>query len=70
MAAVVYAEQHDTVDAICHRAFGYTRQVVEQTLAANPGLASLGPELPPGTRVVLPDQPAQPQTAQTVNLWD
>lgn len=70
MATVVYAHQNDTVDAICHRAYGYTQRVVEQTLAANPGLADLGPVLPQGTPITLPAQPAQPQQQNTVNLWD
>ena len=44
----IRAQQHDTVDAICHREYGYTARVTEQTLALpeNRGLADLGPVLP------------------------
>lgn len=66
----VYARQHDTVDAICYRAYGTTQGVTEQVLAANPGLAELGPLLPQGTPVTLPDRPPTPQRAPTVQLWD
>ncbi|WIA56551.1 tail protein X [Sphingobium sp. WTD-1] len=61
----------DTVDAICWRELGRTKGVTEQVLALNPGLAALGPALPGGTAVILPDQ-AQlaPAVLETVNLWD
>jgi phage tail protein X len=45
---------------------------VETVLTANPGLSSLGPVLPVGTKVVLPlDQvrTEQPEE-QAVRLWD
>lgn len=64
------AQQHDTLDAICYRAYGTTRDVTEQVLAANPGLAELGPLLPHGTPVVLPAIPQANQRAPTVQLWD
>lgn len=66
----VRAEQHDTLDAICYRFYGTTRGVTEQVLAANPGLAELGPLLPHGTPVTLPAIPQATQRAPTVNLWD
>ncbi|VVE67904.1 phage tail protein [Pandoraea anapnoica] len=65
----VRAMQNDTVDAICWRVFGRTQGVVEATLAANPGLADLGPILPHGHPIDLPDQPAQAEK-KTVQLWD
>lgn len=69
MANVLHAAQGDTVDAICWRHYGRTAGVVEQVLDANPGLASLGPILPHGTAVQLPDITTQ-QQRQTVQLWD
>ncbi|MGW8201899.1 tail protein X [Sphingomonas bisphenolicum] len=61
----------ETVDAICWRVLGRTRDVTEQVLALNPGLAALGPALPAGTLLILPN-PAQlaPAVLETVNLWD
>lgn len=68
---IVTARQHDTLDAICHRLYGSTAGHVEAALLANPGLAALGPVLPMGTRITLPDPAsAAPATAQTINLWD
>lgn len=69
MASTVHASQGDTLDAICWRHYGRTAGVVEQVLDANPGLASLGPILPHGTAVQLPDITTQ-QQRQTVQLWD
>jgi len=66
----VLAQQHDTVDAICWRHYGRTAGVTESVLQANPGLADLGPVLPHGTSVTLPDvQPSAPNR-QMVNLWN
>lgn len=65
----VISNQDDTVDLICYRHYGYTRGVVEQVLIKNPGLAAMGPELPQGTKILLPDLREQPST-NVVNLWD
>ncbi|MDR3429676.1 tail protein X [Silvimonas sp.] len=65
----VTARQGDTLDAICQRYFGRTAGVTEQALALTSGLASLGPVLPLGTAINLPDAPAQVQRQQ-VQLWD
>lgn len=70
MPRVVHAHQRDTLDAICYRAYGRTAGVTEQVLQANPGLAELGPTLPHGTPVTLPDITQQPSRAPTVQLWD
>lgn len=69
MATTVHANQGDTLDAICWRHYGRTAGVVEAVLDANPGLAALGPILPHGTAVQLPDITTQ-QQRQTVQLWD
>lgn len=69
MAAVI-ANQGDTVDAICWRYYGRTAGVTEQVLEANPGLADLGPIIPHGTPVTLPDAAPQAEQRQVLNLWD
>ena len=69
MAAVI-ASQGDTVDAICWRYYGRTAGVTEQVLEANPGLADLGPIIPHGTQVTLPDAAPQAEQRYVLNLWD
>ena len=68
---IVTALQYDTVDAICFRIYGSTAGHVESVLEANPGLSALGPVLPMGTQVTVPD-PAETEatTTDTINLWD
>ncbi|AVX11504.1 tail protein X [Stutzerimonas stutzeri] len=68
--ASLRAQQGDTVDAICWRHYGRTAGVVEQVLDANPGLADLGPVIPHGTLVLLPEQAVRAEQRQMVNLWD
>lgn len=70
MPRTVHAHQHDTVDALCHRHSGRTQGITEQVLELNPGLAALGPVLPHGTAVRLPDVSPQPQRPPSVQLWD
>jgi len=70
MSRTVRSRQGDTLDLICHRVLGQTAGVTEQVLELNPGLADLGPVLPHGTPVTLPDTPKQPQRTGTVQLWD
>lgn len=65
------ARAGETVDAICWRVLGRTRDVTEQVLALNPGLAAKGPKLPAGTVVTLPDAAALvPAVTDIVQLWD
>lgn len=61
----------ETVDELCWRALGRTRDVTEQVLELNPGLADHGPQLPGGMTVTLPDpdRAAAPRR-ETVKLWD
>lgn len=66
----VYAQQGDTVDALCFRYLGRTKSVVEATLELNAGLADYGPVLPLGLAVDLPDPPNDQSTVQLVNLFD
>jgi len=65
----VRAQQNDTVDEICWRHYGRTQGMTEQVLQANPGLAELGPFLPHGLEVELPDV-TMAATVQAVQLWD
>ncbi|ATO31577.1 tail protein X [Dickeya dianthicola] len=65
----VRAQQHDTVDALCWRHYGRTAGLTEQVLAINPGLADIGPILPHGLLVELPDV-ALAATQETLQLWD
>lgn len=59
----------DTADSIAWAVYG--RQDVgltEGILSANPGLADIGPLLPAGLRIAIPDAP-QPAETQGVRLW-
>lgn len=61
----------ETVDEICWRTLGQTRDVTEQVLEMNPGLADHGPRLPGDLAIRLPSpkQAATPNR-ETVKLWD
>jgi len=71
---IAVAQQGETLDAVCWRVLGQTAGVAEQAYELNPGLADLGPLLPGGTRITLPDPPAPtaaaPVRRETVKLWD
>ncbi|AXF38231.1 putative tail protein [Ralstonia phage phiRSP] len=60
----------DMADLIAFNYYG-TRDglVVEQLLDANPGLSGLGPLLPAGITIVLPDF-TLPATQNAIHLWD
>lgn len=66
----VRAMQGDTLDAICQRYYGRTAAVTEAVLEKNRGLAELGPILPLGTLVELPDVAPAPQKKDMIQLWD
>lgn len=69
--ATVLARQGDTVDGICWRELGATTGVVEQVLELNRGIADLGPVLPEGTPVVLPERSTvTAPVLSTIQLWD
>lgn len=63
------AQDYEMLDELCRRTTGATAEVVEATLAANPGLAKLGPRLPAGTVVQIVVPPKR-NKKQTINLWD
>ena len=58
----------DMVDAVCHAHYGRRRGAVEAVLAANPGLAAMGPVLPAGVEILLPELP--PPGPPIARLWD
>ena len=60
----------DEIDDICRRYYGREAGSVEAVLEANPGLAELGPVLPAGVEIHLPDLPRPLETIETVKLWD
>ncbi|MBB1200558.1 phage tail protein [Enterobacteriaceae bacterium 89] len=64
----VITQQGDTLDVLCARYYGRTRDVFEAVLIANPGLAELGPVLPYGTRIELPEVQAS-ASVESINLW-
>ena len=58
------------VDEICQLYYGRSLGAVEQVYKANPGLAALGPRLPAGTQVVLPDlAPVDQEKQKVVTPW-
>lgn len=66
----VFAQQGDTVDALCWRYYGSTDGTVEAVLEANAGLADHGPVLPMGTVVYLPPLDTVHCAAALVQLFD
>ncbi len=60
----------DTLDALAWRARGLGPADLPAILAANPGIAALGPILPTGTPVILPDIAAPASSVrELVQLW-
>lgn len=71
MAETITARQGDTLDLLLHRDCGLGPEALDTVLAANPGLAALGPVLPVGTPVLVPDAAiAAPATVNLLQLWD
>lgn len=70
---ITVAGDNLSLDLILYRRDGRAGQdLVEAALALNPGLAALGPVIPVGTRVILPDPPLAPRQAlrAPVSLFD
>ena len=59
----------ELLDAICLSYYGQSGGYVESVLAANPGLAEIGPVYSAGLLIELPDLPAQPQSQESIRLW-
>lgn len=61
----------DTVDYIAWKQYGRTDSgIVEQVLAANQGLADVGPILPAGMMIIFPEVKPTQKTTAKVKLWD
>lgn len=67
---IVTALQGDTVDLICQRHLRRTAGITETVLDSNPGLAALGPVLPMGTPLILPDDAPVAAPSDLLQLWD
>jgi len=59
----------DILDDVVFRYYGTLKGTVEAVLEANPNLADLGPVLPVGVTITLPDMKG-PVAEQPVRLWD
>lgn len=68
--ATYRAKDGEMVDEICQLYYGRTQGVVERVYAANRGLAALGPRLPAGTLVVLPEIENEAGTRRRAKIWD
>lgn len=60
----------DSLDAVCWKHYGRQAGAVEAVLEANPGLSELGPVLPDGYVIGLPELQRPTQEIETVSLWD
>jgi phage tail protein X len=67
---LVYAQQNDTLDAICWRYLRKTRGMVEKAIELNPAALEQGPILAHGTPVILPEINPEPVNVPVVRLWD
>lgn len=71
MTITATSREGETVDEVCWRVLGRTSNVTEQVLELNPGIAVLGPRLPGGTELTLPEvAEAATATRETIQLWD
>lgn len=68
MATTYRTRDGDVLDAICWRHYGRENAVVD-VMKANPGLSEIGPVLPSGIQITLPDL-ATPITKEVTSLWD
>ncbi|MGJ8518188.1 tail protein X [Carnimonas bestiolae] len=70
MSNQAISQQGETLDALCYR-LGIDSSLVVTVYELNRGLADLGPVLPQGMLVNMPDTIAPKRSAKTViNLWD
>jgi len=68
---IATAREGEMVDEICWRVLGRTAAITEQVLERNRGLSDLGPRLPGGTQIDLPQiSELISDTRETVKLWD
>ncbi|WFS02761.1 tail protein X [Rhizobium tumorigenes] len=69
MAGIYITKQGETVDIACQRFYGRTASTTEIVLAANNGLSALGPVLPMGTKITMPDVEKSVVAADLISLW-
>jgi len=71
MALKTYiTSQGEMLDQIARKIYGSEQGNTEALLAANPGLAALGPVYPEGIVINLPDvAPVATQRTDTISLW-
>jgi phage tail protein X len=63
-------KQGDVLDDVVFRYYGDTDNgIVELVLSSNEGLADLGPVLPSGVEITLPDRPVKAKKTLQ-KLWD
>lgn len=65
---VVQTRQGDTIDKVCHRYFGKTRDITEQVLSMNPSTAEMV-VFSAGISLRLPTTNTR-TTSRVVLLWD
>lgn len=71
MARTALSREGDVVDRIALAAYGRTAGATEAVLDANPHLSTIGPVLPAGVTVALPDLLLATVSAPAlVKLWD
>jgi phage tail protein X len=63
------SKEGDVLDRVVWQHYGrQDNGIVEAVLNANPGLADLGPILPSGQRIKLPEFP-EPESTGSIRLW-
>jgi phage tail protein X len=70
MATTYTTRQGETIDLACFAYYGRTAKVVEAVLEANRGLSALGPILPLGTQIIMPEMPSTSTAKSLTSLWD
>lgn len=69
MTITAIAHDREPLDALVWRTIGRGPDAVEHVLDANPGLGGLGPFLPEGHVVLIPELASAPAEADLVQLW-
>jgi phage tail protein X len=70
MTRRVISREGDVLDLVALEAYGRTAGTTEAILDTNPAIAGLGPVLPAGVELILPDLADDTVAAGTVRLWD
>ena len=69
MASVQYETKlGDMLDAVCHEYYKGRSGALEAVLSANPGIAAMGPLLPAGVILDLPDL-GPVENSRLIKLW-